>query len=181
MDEEKNIPLLFSFYFGDSAWAAQRGASRRLKKWSLAFEGWLGERKRVYQKDTVKQARLAWRRLVRQCGKMPWEMRREDIEQHVAWMEEEGYATGTVHDAIGILASFYQWCDQRHMDRSCEKGFNPAAEVRRPRVGRYTGALLLSREEVDRLLGILKRDTSQLGKREQAFTLARLRLGGATQ
>jgi hypothetical protein len=41
MDENQNIPLLFSFYFGDSAASAQRGASKRLKKWSRAFEQWM--------------------------------------------------------------------------------------------------------------------------------------------
>ena len=65
MDEENKLPMLFSFYFGDSAASAQRGASRRLKKWSRAFETWMAERKRDTQKDTVKQAVMAWRRLVR--------------------------------------------------------------------------------------------------------------------
>jgi hypothetical protein len=35
---------------------------------------------------------LTWRRRLRQCCKMPWEMGREDIERHAAWMKEEGYS-----------------------------------------------------------------------------------------
>ena len=100
MDQEQNIPMLISFYFGEAAVYAQRGASRRLKKWSRAFEMWMDERRRDYQKDTVKQARMAWRRLARQCGKMPWEVTREDIEQHSAWMKQEGYAASTINCAL---------------------------------------------------------------------------------
>jgi integrase len=177
MDEDKNIPLLFSFYFGDSALSAQRGASRRLKKWSRAFEKWINECRRKYQKETVKQAVMAWRRLVRQCGKMPWEVRREDIELHSTWMEQEGFARSTINGAIGIVASFYQWCDEKRVDTACEAGFNPAHEAKRIKIMRFEGACLWNREEVKAFMDLLSRDGSELGKREYAFFLARLHLG----
>jgi integrase len=177
MDEENNVPMLFSFYFGDSAVSAQRGASGRLRKWSRAFEMWMTERKRDTQKDTVKQAAMAWRRLVRQCGKMPWEIRREDIEQHAAWMNQEGFAASTTNCAMGIIASFYHWCDKQQMDTACEPGFNPAKEAARMKMRRYEGASLWSREEVGAFLELLSRDGSELGRREYAFFLARLYLG----
>lgn len=148
-----------------------------MRRWARAFDEWMGERRRIYKPEATKQAGLAWRRLVRQCGKMPWEMRREDIEKHAAWMEAEGYARSTIHCALGIVASFYKWCDEQRVDAACEAGFNPAGEAVRPRVERYGGAKLLSREEVEALLGALRKDQSELGRREQAFFLARLQSG----
>jgi site-specific recombinase XerD len=42
---------------------------------------------------------------------MPWEVRREDIEQHMRWMEQEGLARSTINEAIVPIANFYQWCE----------------------------------------------------------------------
>jgi len=42
---------------------------------------------------------------------MPWEVRREDIEQHMRWMEQEGLARSTINKAIGTIANLYQWCE----------------------------------------------------------------------
>jgi integrase len=137
----------------------------------------MGERRRDYQKDTVKQAVMAWRRLARQCGKMPWEIRREDIEQHARWMRQEGFAASTTNCAMGIIASFYQWCDEQRVDTACEPGFNPAKGASRMKIRRYEGASMWSREEVGAFLKLLARERSELGKREYAFFLARLRLG----
>lgn len=177
MDQEKNIPLLLSFYFGDSAPSAQGGVSRRLKKWSRAFDRWIEERQRDFQKDAVKQARMAWRRLVRQCGKMPWALNREDIEQHCAWMMQEDFAPSTINNAIGLIGSFYEWCDDRGVDSACAQGFNPAKEATRIKVRRYDGACIWTREEVGAFLDLLKRDGSILGKRDFAYFLARISLG----
>src|SRR4030043_732022 len=109
MYPENEVPLLLSFYFGPSAVSAQRGASKRLKKWSRAFEQWVTERKRVYPKITVQKSVLAFQRLVRQCGKLPWEVTREDIKQHAAWMEQQGFAAVTINTMRGFIASFYHW------------------------------------------------------------------------
>jgi site-specific recombinase XerD len=177
MDEDQKIPLLFSYYFGDSAASAQRGASRRLKKWSQAFEQWIGECKRDYQKDTVKHVLLAWRRLVRQCGRMPWQVRQEHIEQHATWMEQEGFASSTINASMGFIASFYHWCDQQRVDPACAPGFNPAKDAARMRLVLYGGVTLWSRQELEAFLDLLSRDVSRLGKRDYAFFLARLSLG----
>ena len=177
MASDERILMLLEFYFGEAAGRAQQGASRRLKRWARAFEDWMAERRRIYKPEATKQARLAWRRLVRQCGKMPWELRREDIESHAAWMEAEGYARNTIQEAVRLVASFYEWCDKQRVDAACEAGFNPAREAARPKVKRYEGAKLWSRGEVEALLSLLRKDLSALGQREKAFFLARLRLG----
>jgi integrase len=177
MDEEKNIPLLFSFYFGESALSARQGASRRLKKWSRAFEQWVADRRQNYPKDTVKHALLAWRRLVKQCGKMPWQLRQEHIEQHAAWLEQQGFARSTISSSLGFIASFYHWCAEQHIDPACPPGFNPAKYAARPKLLRYTGVGLWSQDELGAFLQLLSRDGSLLGKRDYAFFLARLHLG----
>lgn len=177
MDQENKPPLLFSFYFGDSAASAQRGASRRLKKWSRAFEQWIGESRRNTRVDTVKHALLAWRRLVRQCDKMPWEIKQEDIQQHAAWMNQEGFALSTMNASIRFFASFYRWCAAHHVDSACGPGFNPATGAVKTKLKRYDAVSMWSRNELDAFLRLLARDGSPLGKRDYAFYLARLNLG----
>jgi site-specific recombinase XerD len=177
MDDESKTPMLLRLMFGEAAGTARSGASPRLLRWGEAFDGWLAERGSNGRESTGKQARLAWRRLLNRCGKMPWELRQADIEAHVAWMEAEGYSAATIANGVGILANFFRWCDEHQTDPECGAGFNPVAMVRRPKVGRYRGAKVLSREEVERLLRTMRADPSELGKRDHAFTLARLRLG----
>jgi site-specific recombinase XerC len=177
MDENKKLPLLFSYYFGDSAVSAQRGASRRLKKWSRAFEQWIDSRRRGYQVDTVKHALLAWKRFVCRCPKMPWQMTRQDIEHHTAWMEQEGFAAGTINGSIGFIASFFEWCAEQRVDTACEAGFNPAKDAARSKRISSAGVNMWSREQLAALLDLLSRDPSVLGKRDYAFFLARLSLG----
>jgi site-specific recombinase XerC len=182
MDEENKTPMMLTFMFGEAAKVAQRGASERLLRWCRAYDEWLAERRYTYRPNTAKQSVLAWRRLVQQCGKTPWELTTTDIEQHAAWMQAEGYSPATIGCALGIFSNFYRWCSDRRIDPECEAvfnraGFNPAEGVRRPKVRRYGGAKLLSREEVGALLRTMQRDSSELGKRDYAFTLARMRLG----
>ena len=100
-----------------------------------------------------------------------------DIERHAAWMETQGYAPGTIGHMLANLSSFYRWCAERRIDPECAAGFNPAEKARRPSVPNYLSARLLSREEVERLLKAMQRDDSALGRRDYAFTLARLKLG----
>ena len=177
MDEKNEMPMLLRLLFGERAEMALRGASERLRRWARAFEDWMEERERNYKPVTSKQARLAWQRLLRHSGKMPWELERADIEQHADWMQAEGHAATTIYNNLGILASFYRWCSERQIDPECEAGFNPAAGAQRPKTQRYEGAKLLSLEEAERLLGALKQDRSPLGQRDYAFILSRLRLG----
>jgi hypothetical protein len=39
---------------------------------------------------------------------MPWEVSREDIEQQMRSMEQEGLAWSTINEAIGIIVNLYQ-------------------------------------------------------------------------
>lgn len=169
---EKKALTMMGFLFGDAAEAGQRNATPQALEWCEAFEEWLKELGRDYKASTLKQARLTWRRLVGERGKGAWELGREDIEGHLMWMEGEGYAAATRANMVGLVSSFYEWMRARGMAVN-----NPAEGVRRPLVGRYEGQALLSREEVGRLLRAMRRDKSALGKRDLAFTLARLKMG----
>jgi integrase len=175
--EDGNIPMLLTFLFGDSAKVAQQGASERLMRWCRAFDDWLAERKRIRKPGTIRHSVEAWRRLAQQIGKMPWEFTAKDIEQHAAWMQNKGFSPMTISSTLGIISNFYRWCGERRVDPECQEDFNPAEKVNRPKVQLYRGAKLLSREEISRLLKTMQRDPSVLGKRDYAFTLARLRFG----
>ena len=137
MKEVSDIPMLYSLLFGEAAEVAQRGASERLKGWAMGFEAWLGER-REGRASTVKTARLAWGRLLRQCGKMPWEVEAGDIEEHASWMLREGYSPNTAYSAQGMILDFTHWAYERRLDAEWAAGGDPAggdpgAEVRRLR------------------------------------------------
>jgi DNA-binding transcriptional MerR regulator len=175
--DDNHVPLLLTFLFGDSAKVAQQGASERLLRWCRAYEDWLAERKRIRKPGTIRHSVEAWRRLAQQTGKMPWELTAKDIEQHAAWMQNKGLSPMTIASSLGIISNFYRWCGERRVDPECPEGFNPADKVNRPKVRLYRGAKLLSREEISRLLETMQRDSSVLGKRDYAFTLARLRFG----
>ena len=178
-DEEKGL-LLLQFYFGEAAGVAARGASRRLKLWSWGFERWVDERREAYGREAVKQSLLAWRRFVQQCGKMPWEVRREDVQAHARWMEETGFKGHTISQAIGLLESFYRWRAAAQVDPACEVGFNPA-EGAWQRAGRYEGVDVWRRAEVEWLVERLRADRSALGRRGLAFFLLRLESGASTK
>jgi len=177
MDENQPIPKLLDFYFGDSATCAHHAASRRLRKWSRAFDSWIEQRQGDYHKDTVKHILLAWRRLVRQGSKLPWQLTPDDIDHHVTWLRQEGFAEPTINGSIGFISSFYQWVDQQRLDPACPAGFNPVKEAVRSRLSLYQGVILWNLGEVEAFLSFLSRDKTVLGKRDYAFFLARLNLG----
>jgi site-specific recombinase XerC len=177
MIENKQIPSLITFYFGDSATHAQRAASRRLRKWSRAFEDWIEQRKLEYQKDTVKHILLAWRRLARQSTKLPWQLTSADIDQHVLWLRQEGFAESTINGSLGFISGFFQWVDQNHLDSACPPDFNPAKSAVRLSLPLYNDVDMWNLAEVQALLDLLGRDDSVLGRRDYAFFLARLNTG----
>jgi hypothetical protein len=196
MGDEMKVPKMMVLLLGDAPEPFRPGIySARLMRWCEAFDEWLEDRRRNYRPGAYKQALLTWKRFLageawtrgnasgadstrqRKVLKMPWEIEQADIEGHVSWMRAKGYASTTMANAVGVLASFYRWCGERGVDPECGAGFNPAAGVRRPKVRRYAGADLLSRGEVEALLGFMRRDETPLGRRDYAFTLARLRLG----
>ena len=162
--------------FGEAAETAERGASERLRRWCAAFDAWLGERKAT-KPSTVEPAELAWRQLLRRRPKMPWELTRADFEAYVRTMQAEGYAASRIAQDLGYHIHFYRWCDAHSIDPDCQGSFNPAEGIKRPHTRRSWGGKQLSREQAARLLQVMGRDTSELGKRDHAFILARLRLG----
>ena len=182
MENEVKVPRLMQFLFGEAAETAQRGASERLRRWSEGFEGWMGQREENGE-STSKQANLAWKRLLRERRKMPWELTTEDLRGHAEWMQAEGYAPTTIYNMLGIVSSFYRWCGEHQVDPEAgAQGFNPAAGVMRPKIKRYRRAdgqpcSLLSRQEMGALVGVLRQDETSLGKRDYALILACLRMG----
>ncbi len=177
MYQDNHIPPLLSFYFGSSDLTARRGASRRLKHWSCAFDRWIDERRLVYPTERLRRDILSFRRLLLPGGKMPWQLTTRDIEQHTAWMAHQGFAARTINYTLGVVTAFYLWCDEHNVDSACSPGFNPASGVTRLKINLYAGASLWSREEISAFLGLLERDCSVLGRRDYAFFLARLSLG----
>jgi len=177
MGEEGRTARLMELLFGEAAETAQRGASRRLRRWAGAFEQWLEALQAGFKPSSQRQALLAWRRLLRQSHQMPWELQKEDINQHAQWMLEDGYSSATVSNAIGYFEHFYGWCADHRVDPAGGPDFNPARGAVRPQIRRYAGATLLTRAEAERLLRTLRMDETPLGRRELAFFTARLTLG----
>jgi integrase len=174
MSQDQDIPLLFTYYFGDSATSAQHGASRRFKKWSCAFDQWVVQLRQDLSKNSLKQPLLAWRRLVRQCGKMPWQLTPSDINQHLTWMKQEGFAISTVNDSIVYISAFYRWCGEQNVDPACPPDFNPVKGAACTKRISYRGASMWSQDELNALLTLYQRDPSPLGKRDHGFILLRL-------
>jgi hypothetical protein len=168
------IPLLIQFLFPDSAPTAHRVASDRLLLWSQAFDSWLSDLRARYSPSRRKTAVAAWRSLLHSRRKPPWELLPADIAQHIAWMQAQGYASGTIAVSIRVLSDFYRWCAGQELEPRLT---NPVEVVSKPKTRRYAQANLLSRVELQALLGILARDESPVGRRDHAFFLARLSMG----
>jgi hypothetical protein len=130
MKDEEEIPLMLRFLFGEAPRGdavlpkSRRGklaspswASERLMRWCQAYEDWLEERKERYGANTIKQSKLAWKRVLQEQKRMPWELREADIEGHARWMQAVGYSPATISNALGIIANFYRWCSEQ-VDRS---------------------------------------------------------------
>ena len=177
MIEEYQIPSLLKFMFGEAAVMAQKTASERLLHWGLAMDSWLAERKQKNNASTLRTSRVAWERLLSKCGKAPWEIGAGDLHHHIEQMEAEGYSANTINFELTCLSSFYRWCSLQKIDPLCGLDFNPAARVKRPKANPYSGVHILSIAEVGRLLGLMKRDESLLGRRDYALFLARFNLG----
>ena len=177
MSDSQDVPVLLQFLFGESAGLALGTASERLLRWCRAMDEWLAERQQKYHSRTYRASIDAWRRLLSQCGKPPWEITPEDLREYIDGLKAEGRAPSTIKYNLSMLSVFYSWCDQRQVDPSCGEGFNPVAGIERPKIVKYEQARVLSRAEVKALLETLARDPSLLGQRDHAFFLARLRLG----
>ena len=177
MSSGNEVPFLLQFMFGEAAGLAQQAVSERLLRWSQALDDWLAERRRGCVHRTYRGSLTAWKRLLSQCVKTPWEISALDIQAYVEWMEACGLAAGTIEYDLYILSSFYDWCAQQQVDPVCEENFNPAAGVHRRKTKHYDRVKVLNRAEADGLLAILKRDEAIIGKRDYAFVLARVKLG----
>jgi len=173
MPPQDPIPTLVSILYGEEAPSAWRSAAERLLRWAGAFDDWLSEFNVVDARHRIN----AWRTLFGHIQKPPWELDQADIERHASWMDAQGYSPTTIVNELSRISTFYRWCAQRIIDPDCPAGFNPAEKARRPKILAYRGARLLSREDVRSLLSAIQQDPSALGRRDYAFTLARLRLG----
>ena len=176
MDERK-IPLLLEYLFGEAAGTARRTASDRLLLWSEAFDAWLADLRNDHHSETCAQAASAWKGLLRGRRMLPWELEQQDIEDHVATLQAQGCAPGTINNFLVHLSGFFRWCGERQVDPLLPLAFNPAAGARRPPVRPFARTKLLSRAELRLLLDFMRRDATPLGKRDYAFILARLNFG----
>ncbi len=184
MAEENKAPPQLERMFREEASMAMEGEDERSWPrgtrdgiWAEAFEEWMAEREANYKPSTSKQAKLAFRRLMRSQKKRLYELRQEDVEGHKNWMAAEGYAVSTIYNDLGTIANFFRWCEERRIDPEWKPGYIPTEGVARPKIKRYDGVQLLSEGEMEALLWILRQDHSALGKRDYAFILARLRMG----
>ncbi|MEJ2709697.1 MAG: tyrosine-type recombinase/integrase [Anaerolineales bacterium] len=168
---------LLQYLFGESASAAEQGASPRLLLWCRAFDDWLEERRRKYTQKTWRASMVVSRRLMQLCGKLPWELEQADVVRYIEWMQEQGYPNSTICYDLGVINNFYRWCDRMRFDPQCEAGFNPVQGVERPKVRNSGQAKALSLDEVWALLEILRQDPAILSKRDYAFFLTRLLTG----
>ena len=181
MANNRKIPHLVQFLYGESAETVPLEPGSRLWRWAQAFEEWLAEQS-YPGTGTYKNLLYTWKQLLNERKKPPWEMDQADIEAYQAWMHAEGKAARTIVIRIGILAKFYTWCNQRQVDPECEPGFNPAVAVKRPPLRAYRGpdgkqAVMLSRGEIARLQIVTEQDKTPLAMRDHAFLTARLGLG----
>jgi site-specific recombinase XerD len=177
MAEGQEVLVLLELMFGENAALVGQTASERLLRWCQAMDDWLAERRQAYTDSTYTHSMTAWKRLLSGCGQVPWEIRPADIGEHIERLEAQGYNPKTIQCDLSALSRFYEWCKQREVEPTCGEGFNLVAAVNRPKVANYAKAEVLSRAEVRRLLALLVRDESNLGRRDYAFFLARLRMG----
>jgi site-specific recombinase XerC len=180
MDTESQNLKMLEYLFGEAAPTAQRAASPRLLRWCRAFDDWLAEGKQRCQPTTIARYMISCKRLLDSQGKLPWELSKQDIEQHMAWMKELGYSQATISVEISCLAVFFTWCDKHQIDPECEAGFDPTSGIDRNSPLYYENSRLLSSAELDKLMGLMRRDETPLGKRDYAFVLLRLSTGVPT-
>ncbi len=178
MDDPPPIPKLLLYLFGDAAAAAFRGASPRLLRWCRAFDDWLDERRQNFSYHNYKLVQRTWRRFLSQQGKLPWELTPADIEAHLAWMRsQEGRPPATSIPPCARSANFSPGATSAGSTRNARPASTRSPVSRVPKNHPYGGQLLLSRDELDRLLAFMQRDGSPIGRRDYVFVLARLRLG----
>ena len=172
------LPTLLRLMFGESAPAYLELYNERTLKWVKAFDGWLDERKAAGRSDLYSLSLLAWRRLLGLLvGLPPFAITTVEIERYRVWEAGQGMAAGTINNRVAMISAFYSWCSLHSVDPECGPSFNPAAGVSRLKEINYANAALLSPEEADALLEVLKADGCPLGRRDYALILASLRLG----
>lgn len=152
--------------------------------WALAFEAWLDQRASRYQAGVTKQALLAFRRLLHHQPRPLWDFQPSHLVDHLAWLQQQGYAPSSIANTVGIFNNFYTWLPSY---AAATPGFtpseitNPAQGLQRPTVRRYASGLIWSSAEVDRFLAFVHSSATPLGQRDYAFFLARLTLGVPTR
>jgi integrase len=175
--EENQIPLLIRFIFGEQAAAAYAGASKRLLRWSQAFNNWLEFRYKRSKVRVTNAQKLAWREFLELSLKMPWEMTGDDVQAYLDSLAARGLENISIRGKLMMLSSFYQWCQKRGIDPECGGEFDPARSIEWPKHIHYTNTHILSSAEVQALLAAMKSEGSILSKRDYAFTLLWLLVG----
>ncbi len=173
MTQTDPVPTLLQLLYHESAGKVLPVASPRMMSWALAFDEWLD----IYQKTNRDASIKAWRELLDLLGALPWEITPQGVRRYREWLEGRGLAQVTIANRLHKIRRFYSWYGSRSIDPQCGPGFNPAADVPIPARRFLKNARLLSFQETDALLEVLKRDESLLSRRDYAFFLGRLKLG----
>lgn len=151
----------------------------QLERWGEAFEAWLEELERKYNRSKRQRAVKSWRDFLEHKPILPWEVRKTDVEEWARLKVMEGMQPSTVYLMILELAGFYEYVNTMvdgKQDASV-KGFNPARGVKPPGMKAYKNTVPLCREEAEALLGAIDKDSSVLGKRDYALVLVHLTTG----
>jgi site-specific recombinase XerD len=133
------------------------------EEWAEVFEAWLESKASGH---TRKAYRRAWHLLATQTGKMPGEIRREDLLKWVETMRQEGASPKSIQLRLGAISSFYGGLKSLGIR-------NPAAEMN---IWQRESGEGLTKEEMEAFLGAIQINTLN-GKRDYALCLCFLTSG----
>lgn len=183
MKLEDELPLLLLFMHGEAdARIALETASEQTLLWCQAFEGWLSEIRGRFKPTTYRTYLLAWKGFINHSQMMPYQINSSEVQAYIEYLSSTArLAPAILHWRLQILSSFYDWCTQQAIDPSCGPDFNLGAPHVWKKPKTKTRWELMSHEEAQALLDILRNEPWILCSREFAFFTCRLLLGISTR
>lgn len=175
------VPLFGEVVVGHARQDFQRpGEVERMRLWQEAFEVWMDGLRTA---NTRRAYRMAWNDLFAFTGKLPWAIRKTDVEKWVTDMRGRGLSDCTLQQRLAGISSFYIFVINDFSVTNPDGSetalieINPAAGKRiRPKITPYGKATYLGPDEVRSLLRAIKRVTVQ-GLRDYAMFLCYLSTG----
>jgi integrase len=136
--------------------------SEARRRWEGTAEAWAGgarSSKRQGERRRILNLFFAWQ------GKAPEQVRTEDAQAWADWLRRERYLTTTISSYMRTVSSFYSFAAREAAEL---EGRNPARDCLPGLRGERQGAPRLDREELERLLGCINRQTL-IGQRDYAL------------